>query len=112
MNRLKVKVLNYVVRHLFNGITDDDVLALNKKGEVYVNNLLLPKENVKGMASGARSLAKMEIWKILNKEMKNIANQKIYITSSSIDDIIFGKAMLYNLEVLNKKIENLSRLDV
>jgi len=109
MNRLKVKIANYILKHLFNTVIADDILVYNPNDKTFqVAGKTLPAGDKQDIISGARSIKNMYVWKMINKDMKYQANKLIYEKSKNVDDILFGKAMLYTLDVVDRKLENLS----
>ncbi len=109
MKKLKIKLLNYIIRHLFNGITENDVLR-NYKGKFFIGRHEVPEVRIKAMIAEAKAMQKTELWGLLIKDMKLLSNQKMYERSQTVDDMIFGKAMLFITEILDKKVKNISNI--
>jgi hypothetical protein len=109
MNNLKIKILNWCLKHLFNSITEDDVLRFN--GKVFiVGDKILPDTDSYDIISGADGIKNSYIWQLLVKDMKSGANKMMYEKSNSTDDMIFGKACLYVISVLESKLDNLAKI--
>ena len=106
---MRQRVLNYLLRHLFNAVTEEDVL-LYKGNKFYVGGMELPDSDSQDIISGAKGMKEMYIFQLLMKDMKNEANKAIYHKSKTMDDVNFGKAMLFTIDVIEKKIEHLSNL--
>jgi len=109
MNKLKTKLLNYLLRHLFNAISEEDVLQYHK-GSFYLKGAKLDDRATGNFINQANSILKTQLWKHLTDDIKYVANQRMYEKSTTIDDVIFGKAMLYNIDILERKLERLSKL--
>jgi len=109
MRRYKVIIANYLLKHLFNAITEEEILKHNGK-KFIVGGKELPEADYRDITSGARAMKEMYVWKMLSKEMKWNANKDIYQKSQTIDDVLFGKAVLYTLDVMEKKLDKLSQL--
>ena len=109
MRKIKVWLLNKILKGLFNAVTENDILRYSN-GKMYLGKNLLTDADRISITSGADNLKQMYVWQLLNTELKYLANKQMFEKSNSIDDIIFGKAMLYNLDLLEKKIDNLSKL--
>lgn len=109
MNRLKVIIANYLLKHLFNTVTADEILRHNGK-EFIIGGHKLSEAEARDIISGARAMKQMTVWQLISKEMKHEANKDIYEKSSTIDDIIFGKAILYSIDVIESKLNKLSGL--
>jgi len=110
MNKIKIKLLNWIVRNLFNGITDDDIL--HHDGQIlYLGKNQLSLKDVKEISNGAKVIKEMYTWQLISNELKRTANQIMYEKSKDIDDMIFGKVILYVIDVIDKKLDKLARLD-
>ena len=48
-------------------------------------------------------------FKLVMDDMQYLANQTMFEKSSSFDDMLFGKAMLYVTDILIKKFHNLAK---
>src|SRR5688572_1212914 len=106
---MKRWILNKLLRYLFNAVTEDEILQL-KPGGLFRNKRPLTNAEVAELQSGAEALKQMYIFQQLMTEMKHVANKRMYESSQSFDDMMFGKAMLYTIDVMEKKIDNLSKL--
>ena len=106
---MKRWILNKLLKHLFNAVTEDDVLVY-KAGQLFRGKESLSNLEVQELVSGSKTLKQMEIWKQLTNELKWVANNRIYNESVTTEDLTFPKAVLYVVDVMEKKIDNLSRL--
>ncbi len=106
---MRQRILNYLLKHLFNAITEDDVLVY-RGDKFYVGGMELPKTDVEDIVSGARGLKEMYVWQLLMKDLKNEANKRIYKNGVTMEDVNFGRATLWTVNVIEQKIENLSKL--
>jgi len=109
MNRIKVIVSNYLLKHLLNGITEDQILIHNGK-KFIVGGKELPEADYRDIISGAQAIKSMYVWQMLCKDMKYHANEDIFNKSQTIDDVMFGKCCLYIIDVMEKKLDKLSEL--
>lgn len=114
---LKRRIANWCLRHLFNAITEDAFLqvqffksAKGESGKIFVGNKELPLNEVKEFAVQARTLLKFNVYRRVTDSMKWTANEMMYQNSKNADDILAGKMVLYALDVLNKKLENIAKL--
>ena len=102
---------NWCLKDLFNGITEDDILVF-KNGAFIVGNKIVPQIESLGIIDSAKSIKNMDLWKYIIKEAKYAANVSIFNSSQSLEDIFFGKAMLKAIEVMENRVDNISRLSV
>jgi hypothetical protein len=110
MEPKKVEKLNKMTDRLFNEITEADILRVTPNGTFLVGSTVIPAEAKQEIVSQANIIQEMELWRMLVRDMKYQANKRMYTESKDIDDMIFGKAMLYSLDVLEQKLKNLSRM--
>lgn len=108
IKRLKAKLLNLVVKRLFNGITTDDVIMVTPNG-LYIGGQPLSTTEIQTLRAEAKLLKGLEIWKLITKQAKATANQQMYEKSSNWDGMFFGKACLYIVSVQEDIIENLTK---
>ena len=106
---MKIKLQNYLLKNLFNAIGEDEVLKY-QKGKFILRGTPLDDRATGNFVSQANSIVKSQLWKHLTDDLKYIANQRMYEKSTTIDDLIFGKAMLYNIDILENKLKRLSTL--
>src|SRR4051812_41002825 len=99
MKYLKRKLITFVVDHLFNGVTDDDCLKV-AGNKIYHKGRLLSQGEKKELVSGASTILQMKAFSVVIDELTNAANKKIFKNGQTMDDIVFGRAMLYNIEII------------
>ena len=106
---LRRKLIHWLTKDLFNAITADDLLRI-KLGNMYLRNKKMTDEQISELKTDAEKFANSVIWKILYEDAVYQANFMMYEYSKDYGGMMFGKAMLYALDVLNKKIQQLSKL--
>jgi len=104
------RIKNWLTKELFNTITEDDVLFYSK-GKFYVGELELPPQDVRTIVAEAIALKDMYLMKLLLNSLKHTANERVFKKSKNWEDVTFGKAMLYCVDILEKKIDNLSKVE-
>ena len=100
---------NEIFKSLFNGITSDDVLKL-VGGNFIVADKVLPTQDCIDITNGAKAIKDMYVWQMLIKDMKHEANKIMYTKSKTTDDILAGKMVLWAIDIMEQKLENLSKL--
>ncbi len=108
-NRLRKRWIKFLANRLFNAVTEDDFLQAVGP-DLYIGKEKLGEGNKRELTNAARTLKGMELWKLLMKQMKYAANKRMYTESNTELDIYFGKAMLYNVDVMEQKIDKLARM--
>jgi len=100
---MKRKILQFLLRKLYLAPTDDSFIKING-GIITKNGKPLSKAQTDNYKAQANTLKEMELFNDLLKQLKYNATQSIYYKSQNIDDIIFGKVILYVIELIEKKI--------
>lgn len=98
--QLRARMMNIIFSELFVLPSEDDIL----------NPALLSKEELAGCVSMAKTLERSQLWDMLLKDMKQVAARKAFNESTSFDDMLGAKYMLYTLDILEKKVSKLSKL--
>lgn len=70
----------------------------------------LSYEEVQALAMEANALSQSRALKLILADLEYLANQTMFEKSKTFDDMLFGKAMLYNIDILRKKITNLESM--
>jgi len=115
MKKLKRKILNLLLRNLFNAVSDRDVLKFKGRidsGVVSLNEKILSKQEINNLAKEANVIKKTSLWKHLNRNVEYIAQERMFNKSVTSDDLVFPKAMLYNLDMLNKLLDTFDKKNV
>ena len=112
MTEDKAKVLNILVREVFNGVVGDDFMRYDegKKQVVFAKEVLM--EDVEGYAEEARIIKNTRLWPLLKNCLTNIAVLRIAHQGKDFEDSFFGKALLYELDVTQNILEQLSKVVV
>ena len=106
--RLKAKLIQLVVKQLLNGIREEDVLRTNGYGKIVHRGKVLPDETVQALQADAEKLKTSVALKLILDDMQYLAQQTMFDKSETFDDMLFGKAQLYVIDILKKKIQNLA----
>ena len=105
------KLLNLIVQDIFCGIVTDDILRFDNNG-FWIGTHQLDRQEVASLQVQATMIRDSYLWKLLVKNIQNLANKKMFDKSQNFDDMYFGKAMLYELDVLDTTLKNLETLKV
>lgn len=107
--KLRYIIAKFVFKHLFNGVTEDDILQY--KGGMFVyRNTPLSEKQVSGIIEQAKTIQEISLFKMLMEEMKFVANERLYHQSTSVDDMLSAKSVLWTIDILEKKIDNLAKI--
>ncbi len=120
MKWLKLALLNWVMCDLWKSCTDDSYLKVDQtKGEIYLmdsedgkDGKKLPENEVRELIIEANTILKLPIFLKVNSSIKNTARGMIFVKSKTIDDIIAGKMLLWGIDVMEKKYQNIANLKI
>lgn len=88
------------MRRLFVSAVLDDVVSTDRKtGKPMVDGKPIGPTELKSLQAEAKALGGFRIWQLMSKTTKRLAEKKIFEQSVTLEDITFGKAMLYNLSL-------------
>jgi hypothetical protein len=102
-------VINYLTKNLLKAVTEEDILRKTGK-EWLCGNLHFKPDDLAVLKQEADALRKSLLWKMMQRELTWLSNQKMFEKSMSNDDIIFGKAMLYNQKQQQDFLDKLAQL--
>ena len=115
--RLKLRLSKYLLRHLFCAVGEESFLqvqysnAQKTKGVILHGTKPLEPSHVAELASQSRMILRSEAWQKVTENMKGAANDMLFNKSKSQEDMIAGKMVLYALDILRQKFENIARLE-
>ena len=107
--RLRNYLIHFIVRNLLKSITEEELLRVNKNGKIICRGRVITREMQDQIQVEAEYIKNSITFKLVTDDMKYLANQTMFEKSSKFDDMVFGKAMLYVIDVLIKKIHNLAK---
>lgn len=106
---LRLHLINFLVSKLFKLVSEEDFFTM-KNGRLIHRGVVLTEDEKKGIIAEAQYLKSSKLLQVLFTEMAYLANRKMYFESNTTNDLLGGKYTLWTLDVLGKKIENLSNL--
>lgn len=93
-------LLRKTAKHLFHAIEVNELIDTSK---------MTPEER-QGLAADADTILRSKVWNLLLSDMIRVSEKHMFVKSKNETDLIFGKALLYNLEVMDKKLKHLTKL--
>lgn len=92
--------MNYVLAKLFFAIIEEDIVPFKT----------LSYAERKELVADARYFRESMLWSRLIQSIKYKAQEQMFTKSRNWDDMYFGKAVLYIIELLDKRVSALSKL--
>jgi len=102
-------LIHYATKHLLRFIAEEDLLRPDGKGGIICKGKKVSREMQDQIAVEAEYIQNSVTFKLLTQDMEYLAHQTMFHKSSKFDDMLFGKVMLYVIDILKKKIANLSK---
>ena len=108
MIMLKRFLLKIIVKHLLKGILEEDVLRMSSRGRIIYRGKELSQEDTLIIKAQAEVLSESRVLKLILKDIEFLAQKMMFEKSQSYKDMEFGKAILYTVDMIEKKIRNLA----
>ena len=110
--RLQKLFIGFLVKHLYKGITSDDVLALQVnprtlKPMITYQGKSLDPERLMKIKEDAEVFENSFLYKLMDTNTRLASQNKMFPQSNVDNDLLFGKAMLYNLQVQKETLEKI-----
>ena len=109
MKRIRWWLAKKIVKKLLNSITEDDVLS-TKGSHLWRGDFMLSQIDQNSIIGGARTMQNLDTWRALLTDSKFMLNKQMFDRATTGDDLFFARGGLWVLEVMEKKIKNLSKL--
>ena len=105
--KIKNKCIEYITRNILVSITEDELLR--QEGRVIMcRGEAVPAEIVERIKSEADFIRHSHTYELLKKDLQYLAQDCMFNKSETFDDMLFGKAQLYVIDILDKKLKTLS----
>ena len=103
------RFINFLVKDLFNTIDENDILTEKPGGKVIYQGVEMSGEMISQLRHDAQTFGESVLWEVLNKEIKYLANLRMFEIGKTDEDLLAGKCILWTLKVINGKIKELSK---
>jgi len=107
----KAELLNLLFREIFHAVTESEVFRF-EKGKFYMGDVEVGSAEVLMLQQQAQSILSSRIWELLQGNMRSLAIQRMASQSKNWEDVFFGKAMLYELNVIQNSLRSIAILKV
>lgn len=72
----------------------------------------LTPQQAANLHTEAQVIAKMGLWKIMTETLRHTAHLKMFSKAENFDDMKWGKAMLYNIDVMETIVSKLESMEM
>lgn len=100
-------VLTMAVKRLFNTVGPDDILKIHNETQWTHAGRPLRLEEITLLRAEAEQFMRSRLYKILQDEVRYLANKKMFIDSREVIDIVAGKLLLYYVDIVNTRIKRM-----
>src|SRR3990167_4079393 len=81
----KYQILTLATKKLFNTVSSDDILKQNEDGSWMAEGRPLTHLEVKALVSEAQAIQNTRLWKLLDKDVKYLCNQKMRAATTILE---------------------------
>ncbi len=97
---MKQRIINYLLKNLLNAVTLQDIIRSDQKtGAIYVDDKVMSLDDIKQCKAEIKAMEGFKVWKLMSETTKSLAEEKLFNQAKTLEDMNFGKAMLYNLSL-------------
>lgn len=108
MSIWKKKLIQYLVKNHLASITLEDLLTTTTTGW-YLKGRKLTPEEITQLKEEAHAFKDSVLWQVMANEVRYLANLRMFEQGIIPENTLFGRAMLYNIEILEKFIGRLTK---
>lgn len=100
------EILTKAVSHLFNTVGKEDILKVQDK-KMYFQGRELDENGVHQLVEEAKFFKTSKLYKVLQAELRYQANKRMFLDSSTIEDLIAGKILLLYIDIIETRLKEL-----
>ncbi len=95
---MKQRIINWLLSNIVKVIIPDDIIR-DVKGTLYLGKEPITPQELNSLNSEVKALEKMRIWSIMNETIKQLAYEKGWKNSQTMDELNTAKTEYYVLEI-------------
>lgn len=107
IKRLKAKLIYWLARKLLPIVAEKDIIAFTKNGKVFIDGKELNATELNSLRTEADVIGQMRLWQIVVNELNKKSQVRMYRDAVDIIDLLFGKTVLYTLNLQKEIIDKL-----
>lgn len=109
MKRLKEKLIYWLAKNFLPVVDEKDVLVIKDK-RIYIGGKEVENAEYNLLCSEAHILKSMRLWDLIVNDLNCKAQKKMYKDAVDITGLLFGKTVLYTLDVQTQIVDKLAKL--
>lgn len=110
----QAKWMGFLTHNLYKAVTKDEILGIEWSKDlqpiVRYKGIKLDTEKIARLKADAVAFENSFLYKFLDNNIRYVSQDKMYYSSTVEYDLLFGKAMLYNLKVIEDAISDIKKL--
>jgi hypothetical protein len=99
MPKAKNKIKNAKKSSLSLAVKPEDVFQTDKSGRLWLGETVLTDQEIKNLRQEVSFIRRSKLWSIFQSTLTDMAKLKMFEKSTCWEDMTYGKAMLYNLDI-------------
>lgn len=105
---LRKKFINWLIKDLFVVIDERDLFYV-EKGIPYFGGKVIETDTMERLKRDAERFHKSFLWNMVSRRLKWEATDKIANKSTTVEDIIGGKILLYLTQVIDNTLNDIKK---
>lgn len=105
MKRLK----NWLLKEFYGALTLSDIVSTDSKGTLLINGNPVKEDEIRQIQAEIKAMEGFRIWSLMSESTKAAAEERLYKKAITTNDMLFGKAMLYNLSLQKSILDAFSK---
>ena len=101
---MKQRIFNFLLRNVVRIVIPQDIIR-EKNGILYLGNVRVTDQEMQGLQAEAKSIESMRIWSIMNESIKQLAYERGWRDSSTIEHLNTAKTQVSVLETQDSIIK-------
>lgn len=108
-NYLQKWFIKFLVKDIFHTITADDIFKINKDGNYTFKGKVMDENTVAKIQAQAVNFKDSTLWQVLKTELQFSAAKSVMENATSEVDVRVGQIQGYLTQVIDKKLEDLTK---
>ena len=107
IKRLKYKLIYWLAKKLLPLVDEKEIITFTKNQKVFVGGQELTVGELNNLRAEADVIGKMRLWNIIVNNLNEKVQKKVYFDATDVTDLLFGKTVLYVLNLQKEFIDKL-----
>ncbi len=104
---MKQRIINFFLRNVLKVVIPEDVIQNDKQGNVYLGGIKITDQELRSLVAEAKALENMRIWSIMNETIKQLAYEKGWKNSTSLEHLNTAKTEYHVLDLQQSIIKTI-----